>query len=352
MPPSTTTDAAVEAPARPPASRRGLRRIASAVLRSPRTVLFVLTVGLFTAFAVLNPNFLNAQFVVFPLLREASIFFIVGLAQMCALSIGHMNLAVGRMAAVGAMVAGACYEFLGLPLLLGLGFGTIAGALIGALAGWIIVRSGVNSFVVTLSLDFALLGLVTLIYGSTDAAAFTTKPEGMDFWRNASLADLCVAGICGTPAIAVMVIPALIVGLILQWVYGRARAGRELIATGASIRAAELSGISARGRVILAHTMSGALAGLAGILLGFAGGSFTAAIGNEFMLPSFLAPILGGTALAGGVVSVLGTALGTLFTGVIRMGLSVQGLGVEALNIALGAVLLGALTLQRFRRQR
>lgn len=337
-----------------PTSRTGsrLRSAVTTRLRSQRTVLALLLIALYAAFAFISPSFLNPTFVTFPLLREASIFLIVGLAQMCALSIGHMNLAVGRMAAMGALVAGASYQYLELPLALGLLLGTGAGAAIGALTGYIIVRSGVNSFVVTLAMDFALLGLVTLIYRSfTDAAAFTVKPEGMDFWRNGSLGEVCLAGVCGSPAIPFLVLPAIAVGFFMHWVYERSRAGRELIATGANIRTGELSGIDTRQRVILAHTMSGALAGLAGILLAFASGSFSAAVGSEFMLPSFLAPILGGTLLAGGVVSVLGTALGTLFTGVIRMGLSVQGLGVETLNMALGAVLLGALALQRFRKK-
>ena len=117
-------------------------------------------------------------------------------------------------------------------------------------------------------------------------------------------------------------------------------------------RAPGSAGIATDRRVLLAHTMSGLLAGLAGIMLAFASGTFSAAIGSEFMLPSFLAPVLGGTLLAGGVVSVLGTVFGTLLTGVIRSGLAVQGLGVETLNMALGAVLLGALALQRFRGRR
>lgn len=330
-----------------------LRALLGRFVHSPRTLLLGLIVALIVVFAALSPNFLNPTFVVFPLLRETSIFAIVGLAQMCALSIGHMNLAVGRMAAVAAMVAGAAYQVLGVPLVVGLVAGVAAGALLGALAGFIIVRSGVNSFVVTLSLDFALLGLVTLTYRTfTDAAAFTVKPDGMDFWRNGSLADVCIAGLCGSPAVPVMVIPMILVAVVVWFVYARTRAGRELIATGANVRAGRLSGIGTGGRILLAHSLSGALAGLAGIMLAYASGSFSAAIGDEFMLPSFLAPILGGTLLAGGFVSVIGSILGTLFTGVIRTGLSLQGLGVEALNMALGAVLLGALALQRFRKQR
>ena len=102
----------------------------------------------------------------------------------------------------------------------------------------------------------------------------------------------------------------------------------------------------------MAHTLSGALAGLAGIMLAATTGSFSAAIGSEFMIPSFLGPVLGGTLLAGGVVSVLGTVIGTLLTLIIRMGLSVAGAGLETLNIALGSILLIALSVQRLQRIR
>jgi ribose transport system permease protein len=102
----------------------------------------------------------------------------------------------------------------------------------------------------------------------------------------------------------------------------------------------------------MAHSLSGTLAALAGIMLAATSGSFSAAIGSEFMLPSFLAPVLGGTLLAGGVVSALGTVIGTLLTTTIRWGLSVAGLGFETLNIALGTVLLVALSVQRLQSMR
>jgi ribose transport system permease protein len=85
-------------------------------------------------------------------------------------------------------------------------------------------------------------------------------------------------------------------------------------------------------------------------MLAYANGSFTAAIGSQFMLPSFLGPVLGGTLLAGGAVAVLGTFIGTMLTLVIRQGLSVQGIGLETLNIALGLVLLAALSLGQIQK--
>ncbi|MDA9117057.1 hypothetical protein N9J37_01945, partial [Pontimonas sp.] len=93
-----------------------LARLAS----DQRAILAVLVIAVFIAFALRTPAFLNGQFVIFPLLRDAAVITIVGLAQLMTLSIGHLNLAVGRMAAVSAMVAGFVYERLGMGIMSGL----------------------------------------------------------------------------------------------------------------------------------------------------------------------------------------------------------------------------------------
>jgi ribose transport system permease protein len=255
------------------------------------------------------------------------------------------------MAAVSAMAAGFSYQYLGFPLPLGVLIGLTTGALLGALTGWIIVKSQVNAFIVTLAMDFALLGFVTFVYVTfTPAAAFTTKPAGMDFWRNKSLAQYCLVGVCGPKFFPMMMFPAIVALLLVGFMYGKTRLGRELLLTGSNLRAAKLSGIPVNRRVITAHVFSGLLAGMAGVMLGFTNGSFSAAIGSEFMLPSFLGPVLGGTLLTGGSVAVFGTLMGTLLSLVIRQGLSVQGIGLETLNIALGSVLLFALSLGQIQK--
>jgi ribose transport system permease protein len=327
-----------------------LQQRLSALATDQRVILGVLIIALFIGFTLQTPNFLNGQFVIFPLLRDTAIITIVGLAQLVALSIGHLNLAVGRMAAVAAMVAGYSYERMGWDLLPGMLLGLAAAAAIGALTGYIIVKSQVNAFIVTLAMDFALLGLVTFTYISlTDAAAFTVKPEGMDFIRQSSTADICLVGLCGPSIIPLILFPSLIVVALISFVYAKTRFGRELLASGANLRAARLSGIPVDTRIIQAHTLSGTLAGLAGILLAYVNGSFSAAIGSELMLPSFLGPILAGTLLTGGYVAVFGTFLGTLLTLTIRQGLLVQGIGLETLNITLGIILLLALSANKIR---
>ncbi|MEU5289667.1 ABC transporter permease [Streptomyces umbrinus] len=315
-----------------------------------RLGLLVLVIALSVLFGALRPAFLDQRLVLFPLLRDVATLTVVALAQMVALSVGHMNLAVGRMAAFGAMFAGLGYDRLGLPMPVGLLLCLAAGAAIGAVTGWLIARTGVSSFVVTLAMDFALLGLVSLLYSAlTEDAAFTTRPSGIDELRSYSLADICAGPICGSPAVPQIAQFTVLAMIGLGFLYGCTRIGRELLLTGANPAAAELSGIPTGRRVLLAHTLSGLLAALAGFMAAAGTGTFRASIGNDFMLPSFLGAVLGGTLLTGGVVSVLGTLLGTALVGVIRKGLDLLGVGLESLNIYLGCVLLLALSADRIR---
>lgn len=315
-----------------------------------RLGLLVLVVGLAVLFGLLRPAFFDARLVLFPLVRDIATLTVVGLAQMVVLSVGHMNLAVGRMAAFGALFAGLGYERLGLPLPLGLALCLAAGTAVGAFTGWVIARTGVSSFVVTLAMDFALLGLVSLLYSSlTENAAFTTVPSGMTELRQYSMADICVGRLCGSPAIPQMAQFTVVALLGLGFLYSYTRTGRELLLTGANPAAAELSGIPTARRVITAHALSGLLAALAGFMAAVSTGSFRASIGDDFMLPSFLGAVLGGTLLTGGVVSVVGTLLGTALVNVIRKGLDLLGVGLESLNIYLGCVLLLALSADRLR---
>ena len=327
-----------------------LKRLARAELHSPRPAILVLIVALVALFAFLNPSFLNGPFVIAPLLTSISIFAVVGLAQMAALSIGHMNIAVGQLAGIGALVAGASFDMFGMPLAVGLLLGCAAGAAVGAMAGWIIARTGVNSFIVTLALSFSLMGLIPTLYKAWSTGnAFTSKPAGIEALGRGTFADVCLAGVCGSNAVPLIVLPALLAAAAVWWFYARTRLGREVLMTGSNDRAAELSGVPTGRRVVLVHALSGLLAALAGCLLGASTGSFTPGIGGEFMLPSFLGPILGGTLLAGGAVSIVGTVLGITLTSVIRKGLELFGVGLETLNVLLGAILIIALSTDRLR---
>jgi ribose transport system permease protein len=96
--------------------------------------------------------------------------------------------------------------------------------------------------------------------------------------------------------------------------------------------------------------LSGVLAGVAGLMVvARVGAAMPAVGGDDWLLPSFLAPVLGGTALAGGFVSVLGTFLGAMLVTVIRSGLLFVNISNFWLQLFLGLFLLAAVLAQRYR---
>jgi ribose transport system permease protein len=300
-------------------------------------------------FSSLRSSFLNTDLTIVPMEADLSVFVVVGLAQLCVLSLGHMNLAVPRMAAISAFAMGWCYQHLNIPLWPGMLIGLVVGAGVGALAGWIIVTTGANSFVVTLAMDFALVGLVSLLYAHVgDGVSFNVHPAGMDSLRTDTFSDYCTGNVCGPP-VPLIVPVALVAVVVIGLLFRVSRVGRELLMTGSNLKAAQLSGIPTSRRIIQAHALSGLLAGLAGFLLAINDGAFSAQIGSSFLLPSFLGPVLGGTLLAGGAVSVLGTVLGAALNEVISTGLNLLNFSVQSLNIYIGLVLIVALSLDRIR---
>lgn len=345
----TMTDLVTEEPASPATEDVVKKPTSLPWWANPRVGLTGVIIALVILFSSLAPAFLNVDLTLVPMQADLSVFVVVGLAQLAVLSLGHMNLAVPRMAALSVFAAGFTYDKLHAPLVVGLLVALVVGTLVGALSGGIITGTGVNSFVVTLALDFALLGLVSLLYSKfASGVSFSVRPPGMDSLRFDTFADYCSGSFCGPPIPMVVpfaVVAALGVGLVFRYT----RFGREILMTGSSIRAARLSGIPDGVRVIQAHALSGLLCGLAGWLLAVNNGAFSATVGESFLLPSFLAPVLGGTLLAGGAVSVLGTVLGATLTTVIQKGLNLLQFPLSTLNILIGCVLLVALSLDRVR---
>jgi ribose transport system permease protein len=100
---------------------------------------------------------------------------------------------------------------------------------------------------------------------------------------------------------------------------------------------------------VLAHLLSGLLAGIAGVVEVALSGSVNASIGDDLLLPSFAAPIIGGVALAGGAVSVAGTCLAALIIRLVDVAQAQYSIDPDWVSLIVGAVVLGAVLLTQLR---
>ena len=153
--------------------------------------------------------------------------------------------------------------------------------------------------------------------------------------------------------ISPLLLVMLAVALLLFYLYRFTALGREMLASGANPVAAKLSGLPVERRFVQCHALCGAIGAVAGMLASLRNGaivpSMAGPLGADWLLPAFLAPVLGGTLLTGGEVSVLGAVLGAVFVEVISSGLYMMQIGEFWIQAALGIVLLAAILLERMR---
>jgi ribose transport system permease protein len=301
-------------------------------------VLIALTFLVFS----LTLNGFTSPFSLFTIGRQIGIDTMIGLAMMAVIVTGGLDLSVGAIGVCCAMAFGWLVQVLGLPILLAVPVSILFGAGLGLINGFTVVKSGVHSFIITLASMSIFFGMMIFL---TKAAAFNGLPPEvqafgkMKYFKTVSPLLLISVGIC----------------LGLAAFYQLTSLGRQMLAAGANPRAAELSGIRT-GRVVMAcHMLTGALAAVAGLMVtartGASVPSMAGHLGQDWLLPAFLAPVLGGTLLSGGRVSVIGTLLGASFVNVMASGLLLMRVGEFWILASLGMMLLFAVLADRARQQ-
>jgi ribose transport system permease protein len=323
----TTEEATTEAPA--PRSRLALGALLA------QFGLVVIIVAFWVFFSSQASGFLS-PFNLFNIGRDLAIDIIIGFSQMVVLATGGMSLAVGAIGVCAVMMAGYLMQTLGLPVWLSVIGALALGAALGWLNGFAIVRTGINAFIITLASANLFSGAMLIL---TKAVPFNALPP-----------EIGAFGRMKIGFVSPLLVTALVLGVVLFILFRYTTLGRQLLAAGANPRAAAMSGVPVGRIIISAHILSGLLAAIAGLLLVTRLGAAMPSVGgNDWLLPSFLGPVIGGTLLSGGSVSVVGTVLGALLVTTIRSGLLVLQIGSFWLDFFLGVILLLAVLVDRYR---
>jgi len=297
------------------------------------SLLLALVVGVL-ALSLSQPNFLS-EFNLYVLLTGFSLSVLVALAQMVIIAIGQLNLSVGAIGGLVAIGFAGVMEVWGLPIPLAVLFGLLLGLACGALNGAITHLSGLNAFVVTLATLSIFKGVNI---GITEAQPFYGIPELVKTLGNGRLGPL---------PYLLLVSGVAVLGMLVFM--RRGVLGRQLLAVGGNRQAAELSGIRIGRVVILAHVISGGLAAIAGMLAVARLQLGQPTIGDDWLIISFAAPVIGGAVLAGGHVSVVGTCLGVAIVTVINNALVLLNVDPFFVQLLLGLLILASVSLSRFR---
>ncbi|WBB80974.1 ABC transporter permease [Micromonospora sp. WMMD882] len=315
------------------------RRLALARLRDLALVPAIVAVAIVGA--IVNPVFLSSDNII-NVLQSMSEISIVVLAETIVLITGKMDLSLESVFGLAPGVAAwliidpalthglglnALPDALAIPLVL------LVGALVGAFNGLLIVRFGLNGFIVTLGMLIVLRGLLTGISGGK---TFFALPETMTYLGSASW--------LGVPASIWVSLLLFAAGIV---VLGFTRPGRALYAIGGNVDAARAAGIRTDRILWASLVVAGMLAALAGLLMSGRLAAVPAAQGDGAIFQVFAAAVIGGVSLNGGKGSVFGAFTGVLLLFMIINVLTLAGVPAQWTNFLNGAVILVALVVSR-----
>lgn len=266
---------------------------------SPPLIALLLAIALFFVGGVLRPGFVNVNQAV-NILRLASLLGIVAAGQTLVILSGGegIDLSVGAVVTLGAILTFRFSDGQNELMLLGLGSALSAGAAVGLVNGLGIVFLRIPPLVMTLGMAGVVQGLVLVV---TQGELSGGVPP--------LLARLISSNFLGLPgSVYLWLALAALLWLTLE----RSAYGKYLFAVGVNRTAARLSGVSVSRVVVVTYTLSGLLAALGGFcLLGFTQRVFLS-LGTPYLFPSIAAVVVGGTVLAGGKGSYWGTMAGAL----------------------------------------
>ena len=298
-------------------------------------VLFCLAVGLY------KPQFLTLNSLRIILLLVPLIL-IAAMGQMLVLVARHVDLSIGSMLGLSAMLTGMMFKFypeVWWPLGFALAIGT--GTLLGLFNGVLVTLFRLPAIIVT-------LGTLNLYRGLTYIVS-DAKQIDRQFVPSALKGMSQTSPIFGIPWIIFM---SLGIAALTYVFVMHTRVGRQIVALGSNPVAAPLRGINVTKVTLLVFAISGALSGLAGIMYasrwGFVNPSNT---GNGFEFQVIAAVVIGGVSINGGSGSVLGTVLGVLLLGCVAAALPLLGIPGTTQSAIYGAVILIALLIDRSVRQ-
>ncbi len=306
----------------------------------------ILLFGLVIYFSLSANGFASPRSAAF-ILQSVAITGILALGVTCTLVVDGFDLSIGSVATSALMLSAYAMVILemsaGSAVLLCL----LMGAVVGLINGLLIVKFKVPDLLATLGMMFLLIGLqriptqgnsiatgMKLADGSTAEGTFSAA----FLWLGRHRFDLVVERLVPMPVV-IFLITAVVIWVFLELT----RHGRLMYAIGSNERAAALVGANVSRYKIAAYMISGVTASIGGILLAARLGRGDIASGNNLLLDSVAAALIGFAVLGAARANAFGTAIGALFVGILLQGLTMMNAPYYTQDFVKGAVLVLAL---------
>lgn len=306
----------------------------------------ILLFGLILFFSLASNGFSSPRSAVF-VLQSVAITGILALGVTCTLVVDGFDLSIGAVATSALMLSAYSMVILEQSAFIAVLLCLLMGALVGLINGLLIVKFRVPDLLATLGMMFLLIGLQRIPTQGNSIATGMSLGNGVVaegtfssafLWLGRHRFDLVLERLLPMPVVIFLVIAILI------WLFlGFTRHGRMMYAIGSNEKAAELVGAKVNKYKIVAYMISGVTASIGGILLAARLGRGDIASGNNLLLDSVAAALIGFAVLGAARPNAFGTAIGALFVGILLQGMTMMNAPYYTQDFVKGVVLVAAL---------
>ena len=306
----------------------------------------VLLVGLIIFFSIFASGFAGPRSAVF-IFQSVAITGILALGVTCTLVVDGFDLSIGSVATSSLMMSAYFLVILETSALTAIIACLLMGAFVGLINGILIVRMKVPDLLATLGMMFLLIGLQRVPTEGRSIATGMRLPSGevadgifpeSFLWIGRHRFDLFLEKLIPVPVV-IFILVAIFIWIFLELT----RHGRLMYAIGSNERATALSGTNTNFYKVLAYVISGVTASIGGLLLAARLGRGDIASGNNLLLDSVAAALIGFAVLGAAKPNALGTAIGALFVGILLQGLTMMNAPYYTQDFVKGGVLVIAL---------
>ncbi len=296
-------------------------------------------------YSILSPVFLTFNNLVAIILATA-VNGVLALGVTFVIITAGIDLSVGTVMTLTAVMAGVFVTYWGLPVWVGVLGAVGTGALAGLVTGTLVSRMKIPPFIATLGMFYVAKGLA-LVISDLRPIYFVETP----LFQKVAMGSLIGQVIPGFPipnAVLILFGSAIVAWVILS----KTVLGRYTFAIGSNEEATRLSGVKVNNWKTLVYMLSGMFAGVGGVLMASRLNSAQPTLGAGYELDAIAAVVIGGTSLSGGEGSILGTVIGAFVISVLTNGLRLLSVPQEWQMVVTGAIVVIAVYLDVLRRSR
>lgn len=318
------------------------------LLRSNATQMLLAFAGLialFVIFSLASPVFFTFDNISGILLATA-VNGVLALGVTFVIITGGIDLSVGTVMTLSAVMIGVVVTNWGLPIPLGVLAGLLTGAFVGFINGVTIAKMKIPPFIATLGTMMIARGL-SLVISQVKPIYFNDTPAFAQIAMGSLLGSF-VPSLNFPNAVLILFAAAIIASIILS----RTILGRYNVALGSNEEATRLSGVNVDAWKIAIYALGGTFSGLAGVVIASRLNSAQPALGAGYELDAIAAVVIGGTSLSGGEGTILGTIIGAFIISTLTNGLRILSVPQEWQMVVTGAIVILAVYADIIRRRK